>query len=197
MASTKKRRALDAAIELVGTEGVRALTHRRVDAQAGLPDGSTSNYFRTRSALIRGVVDHMVSVELPELTEQAPPRSAQDLADTMVELFEFFTGPNRVMTSARLALIVEATHDEELRTALARGRVRFETVIRAQFAAIGCATPDLATQLMAVCFEGLFLHSVGGHAQIDARELINTVVRAAMDESGSGSPQPFSAFTAT
>ncbi|HEX5919668.1 MAG TPA: TetR family transcriptional regulator, partial [Nocardioides sp.] len=38
---------LDAALELVGTQGMRGLTHRAVDAAAGLPAGSTSNYFRT------------------------------------------------------------------------------------------------------------------------------------------------------
>ena len=34
---------LDAALELVGTLGMRGLTHRAVDAAAGLPPGSTSN----------------------------------------------------------------------------------------------------------------------------------------------------------
>ena len=43
---------LDAALELVGTQGMRGLTHRAVDAAADLPPGSTSNYFRTRAALL-------------------------------------------------------------------------------------------------------------------------------------------------
>ena len=34
---------LDAALELVGTQGMRGLTHRAVDAAAGLPPGSTSS----------------------------------------------------------------------------------------------------------------------------------------------------------
>jgi DNA-binding transcriptional regulator YbjK len=37
-------------LKLLGTEGLRALTHARVDECAGIPKGSTSNYFRTRAA---------------------------------------------------------------------------------------------------------------------------------------------------
>ena len=40
-----------------GTAGLRALTHNRVDERAALPRGSTSNYFRTREALILGIVE--------------------------------------------------------------------------------------------------------------------------------------------
>ena len=43
-------------------EGVRALSHARVDERAGLPPGSTSNWFRTRRALLGGVVARVGSV---------------------------------------------------------------------------------------------------------------------------------------
>ena len=56
MTSTRTR-ALDAAIELLGTKGLRALTHARIDERAGIPRGSTSNYFRTRAQLVTGVSD--------------------------------------------------------------------------------------------------------------------------------------------
>ena len=39
-----KVRVLEAAVELLGTEGLRSLTHARVDERAGLPKGSTSNF---------------------------------------------------------------------------------------------------------------------------------------------------------
>jgi AcrR family transcriptional regulator len=47
----------DAAIEVLAQDGARGLTHRAVDAAAGVPAGTTSRYFRTREALLRGVVD--------------------------------------------------------------------------------------------------------------------------------------------
>jgi AcrR family transcriptional regulator len=59
-----KLRVLEAAVELLGTEGLRALTHARVDEQAGLPKGSASNYFRTRAQLVTGVSDWITEREL-------------------------------------------------------------------------------------------------------------------------------------
>ena len=44
----RRERLLDAAIELVGLQGLTALTHRAVDAAAGVPTGTASNYWRTR-----------------------------------------------------------------------------------------------------------------------------------------------------
>jgi DNA-binding transcriptional regulator YbjK len=37
--------------------GANGVTHRKVDRQAGVPDGTTSFYFRTRLALLRGVAE--------------------------------------------------------------------------------------------------------------------------------------------
>ena len=54
--SGKRERVLDAAIEVLGTRGLRGLTHRAVDEVAGIPQGSTSNYFRTRESLLEAVV---------------------------------------------------------------------------------------------------------------------------------------------
>ena len=53
--SATRERSLAAAASLVGTQGTRALTHARVDAEAGLPRGSTSNHFRTRASLLAGL----------------------------------------------------------------------------------------------------------------------------------------------
>lgn len=52
-----RRRALaDAGLALLAGEGARGLTHRAVDARAGVPAGTTSNYFRSRDDLLHGLV---------------------------------------------------------------------------------------------------------------------------------------------
>ena len=47
----------------MGTQGLRALAHTRVDERAGLPKGSTSNYFRTDQALLSGIVDTLEELD--------------------------------------------------------------------------------------------------------------------------------------
>ena len=102
--------ALDAAIELLGTEGLRALTHARVDSRAGLPKGSTSNYFRTRAALLTGVADRILEREVPQVEPATfSPATADDLVDALCRLFEYLTGTNRIVTTARLVLFLEGS----------------------------------------------------------------------------------------
>jgi DNA-binding transcriptional regulator YbjK len=118
--------ALSAAIELLGTGGLRALTHVRVDDRAGLPKGSTSNHFRTRYALLEGVADEIVRIEPAALGEPSMPDSAEAVVELLCTTLEYATGPGRTLTTARLVLFLEASHDARLRDTLARGRAAME-----------------------------------------------------------------------
>jgi DNA-binding transcriptional regulator YbjK len=59
----RRRELCDAAIELLAEDGARGLTHLRVDRRAGLADGTTSFYYQTRSALLRGVTGRVVQLD--------------------------------------------------------------------------------------------------------------------------------------
>ena len=48
----RRNQILDAAIDILCDDGVGGLTHRQVDSRAGVPAGTTSNYFRTRQSLL-------------------------------------------------------------------------------------------------------------------------------------------------
>jgi len=75
----------DSAIAVVAEQGVRGLTHRAVDALAELPVGSTSNVYRTRDALITGIMERIGELNsqqlerLPELV-RAPDADAIEVA---------------------------------------------------------------------------------------------------------------------
>ena len=57
--SNRREVLLDAAIRVLGERGVRALTHRAVDGEAGLATGSTANYFPARETLLEAIVDRV------------------------------------------------------------------------------------------------------------------------------------------
>lgn len=61
MARNEERRTAlaDAGIRVLAEEGARGLTHRAVDAAAGTPRGTASNYFPTRDDLISALVDRI------------------------------------------------------------------------------------------------------------------------------------------
>ncbi|WP_270365907.1 TetR/AcrR family transcriptional regulator [Microbacterium algeriense] len=55
----RRRTIADAGLAVLARDGSRGLTHRAIDALAEVPTGTTSNYFRTRDALIEGLVDRI------------------------------------------------------------------------------------------------------------------------------------------
>jgi AcrR family transcriptional regulator len=64
----RRQTLADAAIEVLGTQGVRGLSHPRVDKHAGMPAGTTSYYFRTRKALWQAVADRVNALDTADLT---------------------------------------------------------------------------------------------------------------------------------
>ena len=173
-------RVIEAAIDLVGKEGLRALTHARVDERAGLPRGSSSNYFRSRQALLSGVVDGIVARELPAVGVAFSPSSPDELVGALCALFEHSTSVKRTVTTARLVLFMEASHNAELREALSRGRAAMEALGVVALARLGAREPHTAGIAVAACFEGLLLHRIARHDPTDPRPTFELVVRAAL-----------------
>jgi AcrR family transcriptional regulator len=178
---TTRNRALDAAVGLLGTEGLRALTHARVDARAGLPKGSTSNHFRTRRALLAGVVDHLAAVQWQEVSGALEVSTASDLVDRLCALLERATGPERAQTAARFALFVEAGHDPTLREPLARGRAMLEAPLVLALAGLGAPDPRAATAVLVPCLQGLLLRHISRLDESDPRPVVSRVVQAVLD----------------
>lgn len=165
--SSIRERALDAAVTLVGTEGVRALTHGRVDAAAALPPGSTSNHFRTRAALLGGVVAWIAQSERADAG--APEiHSEEQLTAALTHMIDVQSGPLSARTRARYALFLEA--DADATEPLRAQRLGFEAWVRVILLEIGGADPAARTSFLMAAAEGVLLHrlTVDPHAPIAA-----------------------------
>ncbi|MGY1604061.1 TetR/AcrR family transcriptional regulator [Geodermatophilus sp. SYSU D00815] len=178
--ATTRSRVLDAAVDVLGDEGLRALTHARVDARAGLPRGSTSNHFRTRRALLSGVVEHLAAVQLQQASGALEVTTADDLVDGLCALVERATGPDRALTTARYALFVEAGHDPDLREQLARGRAAVEAPLVVALAGLGAPDPRAAAAVVVPCLQGLLLRRIARLDESDPRPVVRRVVRAVL-----------------
>jgi DNA-binding transcriptional regulator YbjK len=178
--SSLRDRTLDAAIELLGTQGLRALTHRRIDQRAQLPPGSTSNYFRTRDALLTGVADAILERELAGVGAAFAPRTAEEFLDALVALIDRTTRDQRTLTTARLVLFMEASHDPALREALWRGRAVIAASLETVLRGLGARDPQAAAGALMACSEGLILHRIARHDDTDVRPVLDLVVRATL-----------------
>jgi DNA-binding transcriptional regulator YbjK len=126
----------DAAIELLAEDGARGLTHLRVDRRAGVADGTTSFYYQTRSALLRGATDRVVQLDVADFTaamNEAKAAAGDKTESLLSRLAEqaMRTGvePERSRARARFELLMVAARDPELGAVFGR--------LMDQFAAIG------------------------------------------------------------
>ena len=161
--ATRRDDLLDAAIALLGTEGVHGVTHRAVDAAAGLPAGSTSNYFRTRDALFEAVVERFAARERANFEDVAiavAPTTPAELAKALAAAAVDSAGPNRTLTLARYAILVEAANRPSLRPQLTATGARVTAWFTNWMRMVGSADPERDTRIVANFVTGAVLHQL-------------------------------------
>ncbi|KAB2348307.1 TetR/AcrR family transcriptional regulator [Actinomadura rudentiformis] len=125
MRQNLERRAalIDAAIEVLAREGARGLTFRAIDAEAGCPIGTASNYFANRDDLFNQVGGRIYERYQPDeatITRNlAGPRTRERLTEVMRTTVENVAA-FRSGYLALLELRLEATRRPELREVLTR-----------------------------------------------------------------------------
>lgn len=107
---------------MLADEGARGLTHRKVEQRAGLPDGTTSSYFATRSALLRAIAERVAELDGAEfLTIARDAADADPPVSTLALLAELAmrsaSGPALNRSRARYELSLHANRDPELMSA--------------------------------------------------------------------------------
>jgi DNA-binding transcriptional regulator YbjK len=117
----ERRRILcDAAIQLLANEGAKGLSHPKVDSFAELPNGTTSFYFRTRSALLLATAERLAELDLVDLMSVAEPNDIDDTFDSVgasrlaIMVMLSAAEPRLSRTKARFELMLQANRDPEL-----------------------------------------------------------------------------------
>lgn len=122
-AKTAGRRELlaDAAIEVLSREGARGLTHRAVDVEAGVPIGTTSNYWNSRDALLEVLAERIDARLRPSPEALAKSAKARPSVSRMVVLMRELVARVLAQPSLYVALLelrLEATRRPNLAAAL-------------------------------------------------------------------------------
>jgi DNA-binding transcriptional regulator YbjK len=184
----RRRELCDAAIQLLADDGAKGLSHLKVDAQAGVPDGTTSFYFRTRSALLGAVAERMVELDLAALQSVADRAglddgtSASTLANLVIESGE---EPQLSRTKARYELTMQATRDPAIAATLQRATDAFTKLhhnILVQFLPHGAeldpAVVDDLSNVTLTFINGLLLRFAHGDRIVASPEQLDGVLSA-------------------
>jgi AcrR family transcriptional regulator len=154
---------LDASIEVLGGRGVRAVTHRAVDAEAGLGAGSTANYFSSRDALFQAIVERFAERERANFEEfalAAFPTSPIELGHALAQAVRDGTATNRTLTLSRYALLVESANNPDLREQMAATGARVSAWFTNWLRLVGSQDPDFHMHVIGNYVTGLVLHQL-------------------------------------
>ncbi len=155
---------MKAATTVVAEHGLRGLTHRAVDRQAGLSEGSCSAYYRTRRALQEGLAQYVASTaagDVAGLTEDL--RACGPADDRKVELTTRlllrWLG-ERDLLLARLELELAAARDASLAVVLAEWRKRLVGLVAGIMTDRGVADEARRAEVLVAALDGVLLSAL-------------------------------------
>ncbi|WP_166352416.1 TetR/AcrR family transcriptional regulator [Phytoactinopolyspora limicola] len=151
----------DVAITTLAREGMRGLTHRAVDRAAGLPEGSTSYYFRTREAMLEAMVERLVEVD----QSQRPPSPGGDLdslAAVTAEIVHQWLTVDRSRQLARYELTLEASRRPQVRERLVAAGAQVRAIVADQLIAAGVDDAEDKAYDFSAYLDGLLFDEIAG-----------------------------------
>jgi len=195
----RRRDLCDAAIELLAADGARGLTHLRVDRRAGFADGTTSFYYQTRSALLRGAMDRVVELDVADFT--AALNTTGDNKDSLLsrlaeQAMRTAVEPERSRARARFELMMIASRDPDLSEGLDELMDRFVAISEAAVAQVQPAgarsDPDLIKEqaFAVVNFLGGFLFRLAyGLVRLDSAKSLEGYLYGVIAGVAAGHPR--------
>ncbi|MCB0873223.1 MAG: TetR family transcriptional regulator [Actinobacteria bacterium] len=157
----ERRTALcDAGIRLLAREGGRGLTHRAIDAEAGVPTGTASNYFRSRDAILEAIALRLMERLTPRPGGNVPSADAAPTREDQIRAIRHVVAAALASPDLYLAMLelrLEAVRRPSLRDALTQTiRRNFENDYMYHLAA-GLPGGRTEVMLLHLTIDGLLL----------------------------------------
>ena len=197
MTKDRKTTIADAALELLAASGARGLTHRAVDAWAGLPDGSTSSCCRTRLDLVTLALNRHATRNLEELGEDGArlvsgEPSLERFIDLLVDRLDDWMSPakrSRVVSQIEIFLI--ASREPSLQKVVEGVHQHFVDATVQALRYVGVVDTDRIAMGLIATVDGI-LHGqvVNGHMRPDRKTCRAILMRAAADRCQPGPLNP-------
>ncbi|OBK31572.1 TetR family transcriptional regulator [Mycobacterium asiaticum] len=184
----RRRDLCDAAIQLLADDGAKGLSHLKVDRKARVPDGTTSFYFRTRSALLLAVAERLADLDLANLQSIADTADDDDqgspssLSQVVIQSgYE----PELSRTKARYELTMQATRDPAMAASLQHSTDAFTKLHREilvqlmpRGAELEAAVIEDLSNITLTFINGLLLRLAHGDRIIDSAEQLDAILAA-------------------
>lgn len=151
----RRTKLTDAAIEVVVHEGLHGLSHRAVDEAANVPRGTTSNYFRSRDALLEATTRRLMDLHFALMKEHlAGTEDRAALIESLSAILEqaLTEHPHRYLAMLELAL--ESARNPQIEPGIA-GVINEAMTLTYEVHGPEEAVPAKDVQALSVFYNGL------------------------------------------
>lgn len=179
-APTRRDQIVAATLSVLAERGTHGLTHRAVDAHAGLPRGTASNYFRTRKALLTAAQDRFTSISNTMLSALGdPPKDEKELIERLAAVVDRLADDRRSAVMTVCLLSYEAAVSPELAAPLAADFDAWNGVYVDWLRRLGAPDPEFGGPTLNAYMLGLFISlHVDPDLEIDSVDMVAPMVSA-------------------
>jgi DNA-binding transcriptional regulator YbjK len=188
-ASDTRERILRTTLDLIGHEGIAAVTNRRVAAEAAVSLGSLTYHFESQLDLVRESLMLFVGEEVVRLEGIAARmrRSRPGVERVALDVERIVRESSlRIQQLAEVELHLRAARDPELREASQRVFAAYEEVAATALEGLGVPDAALHARSIVALMYGLALRRLGtGDEDVSGlAESLLTIVRGAQAQAG-------------
>lgn len=178
----RRRDALaDAAIAILGTSGIHALSHRAVDDRAELPAGTAANYFPTRDELLTAAARRVLALHIAAMEAADSQVTGPVGPDGLAELIGGALYDGAVHHRTRYLAIYELSLEATRRPALAKAISELLSatldVTIGQHRMLGLDTTPAQVQTLITLFSGVLLTLAAGPPEAVTPDAALTLAR--------------------
>lgn len=175
----RREEVVDASIEVLVNRSGRGFSHRAVDAAAGVPVGTTSNFFGSRRELLLAAFGHLVErFEEDGGTPLAPePANEADLVTLLGAYMDALLQLRRTEILAFYVMLFESVTEPELADRVIPYVEAWQRSYSGYLAKLGAPEPDLGGKLIAdYVFAVLLGEFADPSPDFDARAAVEPLV---------------------
>lgn len=171
----RQEQLLAAAARVVARGGLRGLTHRAVDSEAGLPEGSCSAYMRTRVALLTRLTEYVASQfarDISDLTQRIEVHAAVEgyvVTQTLAMLRSWLQDPDLLLV--RLELTIEGSRQPAVAEILQVQWLQLVEIVEHAMEATGKRHSPVQARTLLAAIDGVLLRAVREDQRTRARFL--------------------------
>jgi AcrR family transcriptional regulator len=181
--TTPRERILQAALRLIGEQGVGAVTNRAVARAAGVSLGSLTYHFPSQSDLLREALQTFVDGEIARVTARAarlrgagPDQAADEVEKAIVD---FAHGPEQI---ANLELHLHAARDPAVQATATRSVEAYDRLATAILGTLGIPDPERHAPAVVTMLYGLAVRrlATGDSSATGTAEALRLLLRGAL-----------------